>query len=66
MSVKIVLRKSKVNKEGKAPLFLRITKNGKTSFKAVNVYLDPKNWDEAKAKAKKTHPNSTRLHHSDD
>lgn len=61
MSVKVVLRKTKINKQGKAPLFLRVTKNGKTSFKSIGIYLDPKDWDEAKARAKKTYLNSTRL-----
>jgi integrase/recombinase XerD len=59
-NVKLVLRK-KQNKEGKYPLALRITKDRKTSFIHLGYNLDEDEWDEAKQRVKKSHPNSVRL-----
>ncbi len=45
MSVKIVLRKDKINKNGEGPLFLRITENRASSFLSLNVHVRPEYWD---------------------
>jgi len=59
-SVKIVLRK-KQNKDGTYPLAVRITKDRKSSFVHIGHHLQESQWDEAKCRVKKNHPNSTRL-----
>lgn len=59
-TIKVVLRK-KVNKDNTFPLALRITKDRKTSFIHLGYNLKPEQWDESEGRAKKSHPNSTRL-----
>ncbi len=61
-SIKLVLRCDKVNKNsGKAPLYLRVIKDRKTTFISLGQQLDPKFWDEDKQKVKKSYPNSARM-----
>ncbi len=46
-SIKLVLRSDKVNKNsGKAPLYLRIIKDRKTTFISLGQQLEPQFWDE--------------------
>ncbi|PSR56649.1 integrase [Adhaeribacter arboris] len=59
-TVKLVLRK-KPNKEGKFPLCLRITKDRKSSFIHLGYHLNEDDWDDAKQRVKKSHPNATRF-----
>ena len=60
-SIKVVLRKNKIDKAGLAPLYLRVIKNRKTKFISLSVKLQPNEWDEDKQKVKKNHKTSTRL-----
>ena len=60
-SIKLILKKSKVDKSGKAPLYLRVIKDRKTKFISLSLKLEPNEWDEDKQKVKKNHSNSTRL-----
>lgn len=60
-SIKVVLRKNKIDKAGLAPLYLRVIKNRKTKFISLSVKLQPNEWDEDKQKVKKNHKSSTRL-----
>lgn len=60
-SVKIVLRKDKANGFTKIPLYLRITKNRKSSYKSLGHKITEKQWDENMQRVKSTHPNSARL-----
>lgn len=46
------LYKSKANKEGKAPLYLRITVNGKKVEIATGYFIKPADWDSKKHQAK--------------
>jgi len=61
VTIKIVLRKQKINKAGLAPLWLRVTKNRKTKFVSLSLRIEPKYWDEGKQLVKKSHTNSTRF-----
>ena len=63
-SIKLILKKSKVDKSGKAPLYLRVIKDRKTKFISLSLKLEPNEWDEDKQKVKKNHSNSTRLNKS--
>lgn len=60
-SVKIVLRKNKIDKAGNAPLYLRVIKDRKTKFISLGIKIKPNEWDEAKQTVKKNYSNSTRL-----
>jgi len=61
-SIKLVLRSDKVNKNsGKAPLYLRIIKDRKTTFISLGQQLEPQFWDEDRQRVKKSYPNSARM-----
>ena len=60
-SIKLILRKNKLDKSGEAPLYLRVIKDRKTKFISLSLKLDPNQWDEDKQKVKKNHSNSARL-----
>lgn len=60
-TIKIVLRTSKINTAGLAPLALRITKNRKTQFIFLDYRIRPDQWDEGESRVKKSNPNSTYL-----
>ena len=60
-SIKLILRKNKIDKAGEAPLYLRIIKDRKTKFISLSLKLNLNEWDENKQKVKKNHSNSTRL-----
>lgn len=53
-----VYRKDKM-KEGKAPVYIRITKNRKTSYIATTLKLEERHWDDKQKKVKPNYPNST-------
>lgn len=59
-TVKILLKKNKSNRKGQSPLYLRITKNRKTQFISLGIYLSAIHWDEVRCRVKKSFPNSQR------
>ena len=62
-SIKPVLRLDKMKADGKAPLFIRITTNRRTSYRSIGISLDPKHWDASSGRIKNGHPNSARANH---
>jgi integrase/recombinase XerD len=60
-SIKLILKKNKIDKSGEAPLYLRLIKDRKTKFISLSLKLNPNEWDEDKQKVKKNHSNSARL-----
>ena len=60
-SIKLILRKNKLDKSGEAPLYLRVIKDRKTKFISLSLKLNPIEWDEDRQKVKKNHSNSARL-----
>jgi integrase/recombinase XerD len=60
-SIKLILRKNKLDKSGESPLYLRVIKDRKTKFISLSLKLNPNEWDEDRQKVKKNHSNSTRL-----
>lgn len=60
-TTRIVLRKSKLNKRGLAPLYIRITKNKKSSFISTGEYIEPEQWNPKKDLVRSNHPNFERL-----
>lgn len=60
-SIKIVLRKNMMKKDGTIPLALRISENYKTNYKWLGQYVLEKDWDKNASKIKRTHPNAKKL-----
>ncbi|MFT4525230.1 MAG: integrase/recombinase XerD, partial [Bacteroidia bacterium] len=60
-TVKIIQRTSKVKKNGEAPLYLRITKDRKSKFVSLRVFVVPKDWDSDTEQVKRSYPNSVRM-----
>ena len=47
----VYIRRYKLNKEGKVPLLMRVTVNGRRWDSALKVRINPNNWDPLKEKA---------------
>ena len=60
-SVSIIFRKENLNKNGEAPIHLRIIKDRKINFISTGIMLPKKYWDEKNRKIKVGFPNSKRL-----
>lgn len=60
-SIKIVLRKNMMKKDGTIPLAIRISENYKTNYKWLGQYIFEKDWDKVSGMAKRTHPNHKKL-----
>lgn len=60
-TVKIILRTSKINSAGEAPLCIRIIKDRNAKFVFLNYRIRPECWDDAKGKVRKSHPNYQQL-----
>ena len=60
-TVKVILRTSKINSVGEAPLCIRITKDRISKFVFLNYRIKPEFWDDENKRVKKSHPNAGRL-----
>lgn len=63
-SIKLILRKHQQDQAGHCPLYIRVIKDRKAKFISVGVKLKESEWDEAKQRVKKNHPNSARMNAS--
>jgi len=61
VTTKIVLREDKKDRQGKCPLYLRVTYNRKTKYSYLNLKVESKFWIKDKGKVKRTYPNSVRF-----
>lgn len=43
---------NKINKYGQVPIYLRVTKNRRSKYMALDVYIDPKDWNEKTGKVR--------------
>lgn len=59
-SITAILRK-KPNAKGEYPIYIRITKERKSTFVALGYYIKMEDWDEKHKKVRKSHPNAVRL-----
>ena len=55
MSVRPVLRTSKERDDGRAPVWIRITKNRKSRYISTGIYIDPDYWNDNKREVRKSH-----------
>ncbi len=60
-SARIYPRKDRKDKEGKIPIYLRLTKSGKSKYISLSTSIYPKHWNDNKWKVRKSHPNSSRI-----
>ena len=52
-TVKAVIREDKINSKNEAPIYLRVTKNRKTTFVSLQISVQPEYWDKDKECIKK-------------
>jgi integrase len=50
-TIRVFIRKYRLNKDGKAPLLMRLTVNGRRWDSALKVGINPDNWDKRKERA---------------
>jgi integrase len=60
-SVKVLLKLNKQKPNGEYPLYIRITKDRRSKFISLGIYIQKKYWNENDSKLKSSHPNSARL-----
>jgi hypothetical protein len=53
-----------VNKEGQAPVYLRITLDGKRAELSTKAFVDPLQWNAAKGRLKSSFQEGKRLNHT--
>ena len=51
-SIKIFPKMNRINKQGQVPVYLRLTKNRRSKYIALDVYIDPKDWNEKTGKVR--------------
>ena len=56
-TVKLAIKESKLNKEGKVPIVLRITHNRRSTTVSMKKYIDPDHWDFTNKMLNKKHYN---------
>jgi len=62
-SVKVYPRIDKVNDNGKAPIYMRLTKNRKSRYIALDAWIRPEDWDEKSGKVKPSAQNAYQLNY---
>ena len=60
ITTKFILRKSKVNRDGEYPIYIRVTKDRVSRFFATGVVVNSELWDNNNKQVKRGHPNSVR------
>ena len=60
-SIKISPRHDKANKSGQVPLYLRLTKNRRSKYVALDVYISPNDWNSKTGKVKTTAINAPQI-----
>lgn len=60
-SVKVFPRLDKKNRTGKVPIYLRLTKNRKSKFLALDIYICPEDWNPKTGKMKSHAKNSSQI-----
>ena len=62
-TIKAVIRDDQKNKNGKSPIYFRITQNRKSKFISIGIDIEPKFWDSQKSKVKFNHQNNIEINH---
>lgn len=56
-----VLRTQKLNRQGKAPIYLRVADAERTLFRALGVLVRPSEWNERQGRVRKGHPKADEI-----
>lgn len=62
-SLKFILKETKLNKAGEAPIYVRVTVNRKTAEISIKRHLQPSKWNEDTQKAKGNNEAAQSLNH---
>ncbi|HYE95828.1 MAG TPA: Arm DNA-binding domain-containing protein, partial [Rubricoccaceae bacterium] len=60
-TVKALLRTTKMDGNGAAPIYLRISDAEGSRFLSLGVRLHPSHWNEKQGKVRRSHPNADEL-----
>lgn len=60
-SIKVFPKLNKINKYGLAPVYLRLIKNRRVKYLAMDVYIDPKDWNNKTDKMKQAATNVVQI-----
>jgi hypothetical protein len=60
-SVKVFPRLDKINKVGKAPIYLRIIKNRRSKYISLDVHIFPTEWNNTQGKVKSSARNASQI-----
>ncbi len=63
-NIKVILKLNKMEANGKVPIYIRISKDRKTTFISTGVKIYPKDWDKVNFKVKKSHSNSNLMNNT--
>ena len=58
---KMVIRKGKEDVNGECMVYLRITREGKSSYRSMGLKVKPRDWNPEEGRVRRTHPNSVRF-----
>lgn len=56
-----VLRTQKLNRQGKAPIYLRIADTDRTLYRSIGVLVRPSEWNERAGRVRKGHPRADEI-----
>ena len=62
-TVKLFPRLDKLNDNSKAPIYMRLTKNRKSRYIALEAWIRPEDWDEKSGKVKPNAQNAYQLNY---
>ena len=58
VSISVIYRKDKMNEQGLAPIYIRLTKNRRTSYIATDLRIEERYWDPKNKKLRPGYPNN--------
>lgn len=63
-SIRLILKRTQVDQSGHCPLYIRITKDGRTNYLSAGIKLKENEWNSAKQKVRRKHPNHIKINAS--
>lgn len=60
-SIRLILKRTQIDQSGHCPLYIRITKDGRTNYLSAGIKLKENEWNSAKQKVRRKHPNFTKI-----
>lgn len=63
-SIRLILRRTQMDQSGHCPLYIRISKDGRTNYLSAGIKLKENEWNSAKQKVKRKHSNHIKINAS--